>query len=338
MGIGTHPLTPKVNGVKSEMRPVLCGVPQGSILGPLLFILYINDMIEYLVESRINLYADDTALYYSSENINNVMDTLSTEMKLVGEWLRANKLTLNISKTKFVIFASPTKLRSLPDVSLQLYGQNIEKVEHMKYLGVILDSGLTFEPHIDYLVDKATRKLGAIRKVRDMLDRSTTLTLYKSMVLPHFDYCDTVYMTSAIKNLNKLQLIQNSACRTILLANRYTSVMDMHRELKLSVLHMRRNYHMATECHRNIYFEGRACLGHFYVPVMRVNVAQTRAEHRKVMHVPRTRTVCGSKAMSVRGPLFWNSIRLDLRLIECIKKFKFNISLSAESMFENHPT
>ena len=88
----------------SSMKDVLCGVPQGSILGPLLFISYINDIIEYLMGSRINPYVDDTAFYYSSDNIIDVMNTLKSEMVLVGEWLRANKLTLNIAKTKFVIF------------------------------------------------------------------------------------------------------------------------------------------------------------------------------------------------------------------------------------------
>ena len=328
----------KVNGVKSDVKDMVCGVPQGSILGPLLFILYIKDMVEYLVESRINLYADDTALYYSANDIENVMNVLSREMMCVGEWLRANKLTLNISKTKFIIFGSPHRLRNLPDIKLQLYGKEIERVDCMKYLGVLLDSSLSFEQHIDYLSDKASQKLGAIRKVRDLLDVSTTLTLYKSLVLPHFDYCDTVYMTSSLKNLNKLQLIQNSACRTILLANRYTSVVDMHNELKLTTLYIRRNLHMASECHRHIYFEGRASLGHFYVPVLRHDTVQTRAEQSNRMFVPRTRTVAGDKAMSVRGPRFWNSLRDDLRAVSCNNLFKCRISESAHAMFENYPT
>ena len=133
------------------------------------------------------------------------------------------------------------------------------------------------------------RKFDHCISIQYVFDRSTTIILYKSLVLPHFDSWDTVYMTSALKNLNKLQLIQNSACRTILLANRYTSVIEMHSELNLNLLHMCRNYHLATECHRNIYVEGRACLGHFYVPIIRLNVAQTRAEHSKIMQVPRTR-------------------------------------------------
>ncbi len=122
------------------------------------------------------------------------------------------------------------------------------------------------------------------------------------------------------------------------MANCYTSVTEMHTELNLSLLHMHRNYHMASECHRNIYFEGRASLGHFYVPVIRQNAVQTRAEHGKLMYVPRTRTVTGSKVMSIRGLKFWNSLRYDIKLTESIDVLKRLISTSACTMFENHPT
>ena len=88
----------KVNGVKSNVRDVVCGAPQGSILGPLLFILYIDDLIEYVMGSKINLYADNIAHYYSCNTIEELMLTLSIEMSMVDEWLRANKLTLNIPK------------------------------------------------------------------------------------------------------------------------------------------------------------------------------------------------------------------------------------------------
>ena len=156
--------------MKSNLRDVVCGVPQGSILGPLLFILYINDLIEYLTDSRINLYAENTALYYASNNIDNLMRTLSSEMNIVGEWLRVNKFSLNVSKTKFVMFGIPAKLCTLPDISLSLYRESIERVNAMKYLGVMLDSGLSFDDHIEYLSDKASKKLGVIRKVNECLN------------------------------------------------------------------------------------------------------------------------------------------------------------------------
>ena len=105
----------KVNGRLSEHRMVKCGVPQGSILGPLLFIIYINDLGKYLNECCINLYADDTALYTGANSHIELLLNLRLELSIVSEWLKANRLTLNTKKTKFVIFGSRQKLRPTPN-------------------------------------------------------------------------------------------------------------------------------------------------------------------------------------------------------------------------------
>ena len=95
----------------------------------------------------------------------------------------------------------------------------------MKYLRVILDVSLTFDEHIDHLVENASKKVSVIHRVDECLGRSTVLTRYKSLILPHFDYCDTIYMTSSLQNVNRLQLIHNAACRTILLTDKYTPML-----------------------------------------------------------------------------------------------------------------
>ena len=128
----------KVQGQKSSTKPMVCGAPQGSVLGPLLFITYIKDLEEYLMDSRAGLYADDTALYYSSEDIAHVFLTLQDEMVTVSEWLRANKLSLNISTTKYMIFGSPYKTKNLPSTKLSVFGEEIELVTQFKYLGITL--------------------------------------------------------------------------------------------------------------------------------------------------------------------------------------------------------
>ena len=116
-------------------------------------------------------------------------------------------------------------------------------------------------------------------------------------------------------------------------------MLDMHRSLKIQLLHDGRNVHMALECHRNIYFEGQGSLAHFYVPIIKVHGnIRTRQTETKCMVVPRTRTAVGGKAYSVRGPSFWNNITKDLRLLESFSAFKSTIYSSEEAMFENHPT
>ena len=113
----------KCSGVTSEKKLVKTGVPQGSILGPLLFILYLNDLTDYIQDSAISLYAGDTALYVTSASFIELMLTLKVELSMVSEWLAANKLTLNIAKTKYVIFGKPRQLTDLPNYYLTINNQ-----------------------------------------------------------------------------------------------------------------------------------------------------------------------------------------------------------------------
>ena len=132
--------------------------------GPLLFIIYINDPYLYLNESKISLYADDTALYSSAETQIEIKLTLQIELTIVCEWLRANKLTLNANKTKYVIFGNKQQLLTKPDLNLCVRPSKIERVSSMKYLGVILDENLSFDEHVSYIVNKASKNLGVLRR------------------------------------------------------------------------------------------------------------------------------------------------------------------------------
>ncbi len=212
-------------------------------IGPLLFIIYINDLVTHLTESRANLYADDTAILCTSESYLDVILSLRIEMDNVVQWLRLNKLTLNVKKTKLMIFGTQQKLKNIKHSPLYINNEIVENVEIFKYLGMILDPSLTFSAHINKLYKKTCSKIGMIKKVRYLSDHSIALTLYKSLVLPHLDYCDTIYMTSNQEDLNKLQLAQNVACRTLLLADKYEHIDAMHQELKLEKLEVRRKFH-----------------------------------------------------------------------------------------------
>ena len=328
----------KINNIRSTLLPIKCGVPQGSILGPLLFILYINDLQTYLGGSRISLYADDTALYIVSDSAIELLLTLREELSIVEQWLFANKLTLNANKTKLMLFGKKRKLDTIGQFDITIGGEKIERVEYFKYLGIYLDQYMNFEKHIDWLYSKASMKIGAISKIRRNLDQGTALMLYKSMVLPHFDYCDVVYCCSTKANLNRLQMLQNNACRTILLAPFDTHISDMHQDLSLLTLQNRRDLHMCVSCHKSIYFDGKSCLSGFYVPVTAVTGRSTRAADTLVMKVPRMRTKLGQRAISYRGPKFWNSIPRELRIVENFTTFKRLISLRITNLFVNHPT
>ena len=328
----------KVNGKLSGKREIRCGVPQGSILGPMLFLVYVNDLSRYLGECKTSLYADDTTVYCSSHSYVDIVLALRIEASNIIQWLRANKLTLNVSKTKFMVFGTRQKLKNVADIPLHADGEVIERVQHFKYLGVILDETLSFEEHIDTLYRKTCSKMGAIKKARTCINQDTALMLYKSLVLPHLDYLDIVYMVATKETLHKLQLIQNVACRIILKAGNRDSVHDMHKELGLLDLDTRREMNLSFTCHKVVYNEGCSSLSKFFVPLSVGGRRVTRRSNDKNMKVPQRRTCKGRSSFSFRGPNHWNGISNDLKLTEKFKSFKVGYSKSIAGKFVNHPT
>ncbi len=319
----------------SNFLPITCGVPQGSILGPMLFILYINDLDKYLELSKVSLYADDTALYVQVKTQAEIMLDLRLELSMVHEWLKANKLTLNVDKTKYMVFGTKTALIHKPDLNITIDGKKLERVSVMKYLGVFLDEHLSFSEHISSVCKKSSKKLSILRKAREFLDRKTSLTLYKSLVVPYMDYCDVVYMVANESELKNLQLIQNAACRCILLADKRTSTDLMHAELNLTRLSDRRNQHLQIECYKNV-TNPQGSLHRYFIPSANMSQRQTRNTDANSMHVPDIRSVSGRKSFSYRGPVTWNSLHKDARQAGSVGIFKSHLGKSARRDV-NHP-
>ena len=148
-----------VNGHVSDPLPITCGVPQGSVLGPLLFLIYVNDLPNVSKVMQFYLFADDTSIYFDSDNLFNLQKIVNRELKKVRKWLEANRLALNIDKTNYVIFHSPTN-----NVRIKLGSKPISRVNSIKYLGVLIDSTLSWKPHIVELSKKLARTSGIFTK------------------------------------------------------------------------------------------------------------------------------------------------------------------------------
>ena len=145
-----------VNGHESDSLTLTCGVPQGSVLGPLLFLLYINDLPNASSLLTFHLFADDTNIYYSCKNLDDLESKLNHELKIVAEWMKSNRLALSILKTNFILFHSK-KLKPSKLLNLKIDGVNIKQVFTVKYLGVTFDSNLTWKNHINELCSKLSK-------------------------------------------------------------------------------------------------------------------------------------------------------------------------------------
>ena len=163
----------EISGVFSEFRSVTCGVPQGSILGPLLFLMYVNDM-KAVVKCKLLLYADDSALLASSSDVSEIEDVLSRELESVSEWLVENRLSLHLGKTESILFGSNKRLAKRRELHITCcYGNDIESGAKVTYLGVTLDQNLSGSSMITKIVSKCNNKIKFLYRNAKNLDKKT---------------------------------------------------------------------------------------------------------------------------------------------------------------------
>ena len=185
------------NDCFSASKNITCGVPQGSILGPLFFLLYINDIANVSKLVDLILFADDTSIFFSHKDLNYLNNALNRELRKLSDWFIVNKLSLNLTKTKFMIFKPRQKTRH-PDVQLALNNRSIEQVNETVFLGVILDETLYWKSHISHVANKISKSIGIIfRSSFYLLDISLRI-LYYSIIYPYLEYCNFVWASTVL--------------------------------------------------------------------------------------------------------------------------------------------
>lgn len=205
------------------------GVPQGTVLGPILFLIYINDMMKCVKDCKICMFADDTMLYIVGKNVNELIQTINLELKNIYEWLCDNSLCINVNKSKFMVIGRKYTLNNIDwnNITIKINQNVIERVNEMKYLGVVIDENLTFKSHATYIMNKMSKKVSFLYRVGDNLSMYTKVILYKAIIAPHLEFCSSVLFLLNKNQIEQLQKIQNRAMRIILKCNRYTPIKMM---------------------------------------------------------------------------------------------------------------
>ena len=169
------------NNRLSDIWKTKCGVPQGSILGPLLFLMYVNDFYRCITKGKTIMFADDTNLFFSESSYEKVFQVANEELKSIDSWLKANKFFLNINKTNYIVFRTPNS--KLPcEHALQKRNREIKRVVFVKFLGVIVHEHLSWKLHMEALLSKIRITRSIVHKIRNYLSQRISLLLYNSII------------------------------------------------------------------------------------------------------------------------------------------------------------
>ena len=197
----------------SPQEKITYGTAQGSILGPLIFILYVNDIFDSLdLETSIHMYADDTLLMCKADDILSVTVKAQNVFQKMSTWCEANKLTINVEKTKYMV-VKYTKPPQEPNFTTNK--TKLSTVHHYEYLGFLLDDKLSMNDYLDVMWKKTNSKLGILSRIMRFISEKTTVRIYKTMVRPHLDYIDFVVDSASADRIQNLDTLQRKALRRI---------------------------------------------------------------------------------------------------------------------------
>ena len=199
----------------SKLQKISIGVPQGSILGPLLFTIYINDLPISLKFFEYVMYADDTNLFRSDKNINELLNNINQNISQIVEWFFHNRLTLNKNKTQLMIFGPVQYLNYKEPYKIMVGDQTVIETKTLKFLGIIIDSKLSFKYHINSVSTKITQALGAINRIKYFLPLRSLNLLYNSLCVPHLVYANIIWASTYSSLTAPLRIIMKKAMRLI---------------------------------------------------------------------------------------------------------------------------
>ena len=291
----------------SVPMPVENGVPQGSILGPVLFTLYINDLPSCINFSNVIMYADDTVIFFSSAQLMEVELKLNMELTSLSEWLCGNKLLLNLKKTEFVVFGTQQRLcrQGIEGIDITLGEESVKHCDSFKYLGVILDSNLSMNQHIDYVKKKVSKMLGIFSRARPSLTIESANRLFKSMILPILDYCGAVFHGCGKGNEEVLERLQRRGGR-IVLNTAHLSTEQMVTSLGWDTLTRRRENHIVNLVEKCLKGTAPSYFSEYF-QLKRHNIHDYDIRNKNKLVIDRVKLVSTKRAFFYKGADIFNN-------------------------------
>ena len=309
-----------INGFKSSEAKLMCGTAQGSILGPLFYILYVNDIFSYVNYNKtLTMYADDTLLIEQGASYESANRACQESLNQVVKWCTLNRLTINIAKTKSMTLC-PTSNDDNMVVPINITGKDLQNVNKYEYLGVHIDEKLNMASHIEHVIKKVQAKFATLWNFRKNITENTALKIYKTLIMCHMDYGDYIIDSGTKKNIDKLDNLQTKAIRCIEHQHdteKRKCMANLYHRFKLEPLKNRRRRNLV----KLMYIESKKSVN---IEMHRPKMTLRSSNSVKLTH-RFTKLTKIQKSPYYRGLELWDKLPSDIQKLESKIEFKNKI-------------
>jgi hypothetical protein len=297
-------------------------------LGPVLFSLYVAPIASVITSFGVSFhqYADDTQLYLgiSPGSIAITTDLIDRSTVALRDWFTNNGMCLNPSKSEVLLVGTRQQLEKVNSAAgtsnFKVAGSEIIPETKIKSLGVVFDSELSFDDHVSAVCKAAHFHIRALRHIRRTISTDMAKTVACAIVGSRLDYCNALLFNISVKNINRLQRVQNVAARVVMNRSKFTHAKPILKELHWLPVNERIQHKLATLVYKTRFYHEPSYLANFLVDY--VPQRSLRSSSKGLLVIPRTKTVTGSRAFSVAAPALWNCLPESLRLSDSVASFK----------------
>ena len=306
----------KIGSSYSDWYEIVRGVPQGSILGPLLFNIFINDLFLFIEKANICNFADDNTIYSCTKNLETNLKNLEHDMINVSKWFKVNSMKANPNKFQFMILGKGTR----QTITLNINNIKIRESQNVELLGLIIDNRRTFKDHINMLCQRANCKLHALRRIRKYLTLEKSKLLYNNFIKNQFNYASIIWMFCRKQDYFEVEKIHYKALKIVYNSNEcYEELLIRNNEVSIDQKQLRT---LATEIYKSL-TDVNPDFMKSYFPIKEIPYS---LRNGSVLKIPPTRsTYYGTNSIHFRACLLWNKLPKALKESQSLSEFKYKI-------------
>ena len=291
-------------------------------MGPLLFIIYIDDIFKVATRCKVLSYADDTTLYYSNQHPSNLQVALNEDIKLITAWFNNNGLKVNSAKSQFMVINTPSIDSRFENIHIKVGKKVIPQMSDISILGVTLDKHLKWNKHVDGLIRRCKFQLRAFHRSVKYIDMDEKRLLYNSCLASRLAYADVIWSDCALSSRNRIQVIQNIAARAIMGCNKYTTAAPIIKNLNWITLEKKRKLHELVLFHKIIMNKGTQAQTNRLQVYRRQSKFNTRGMGTSNLFTPAFRTNYMKESFFVRNIREWNRLPSEMKAPVGTETFK----------------